>query len=360
LCTCLDSSLRLLTCDRPVTVPRKSTRKKLRHYRESLQLVSFGRGLRGSCTMLAANELGDGRERMNARPMNSATRVRFLMCPPKHFAVSYSINPWMDPKAWASGGRALCQAAERQWDALQNTLRTQGAAIEFVDPKPDLPDLVFTANAAVVLDGKALLARFRHPERQCEEPIFGAAFQALQARDQIDTMVQMPDDMWLEGAGDCIWDRSRRHFWMGFGPRSHRGAAQVVSDAFGVECAALELADPSFYHLDTAFCPLPSGDVIYYPGAFTPAARGAIEERVAPTQRIALDRADAVEFAANAVSFDYRIVLSSCSDTLKQRLEERGFTVLATPLHSFLRSGGSACCLTLRLDHRSDRMSPGR
>ena len=33
-----------------------------------------------------------------------ATEAHFLMCPPRHYAVSYSINPWMDPKAWADGG----------------------------------------------------------------------------------------------------------------------------------------------------------------------------------------------------------------------------------------------------------------
>ena len=46
---------------------------------------------------------------------------------------------------------------------------------------PGLPDLVFTANAAVVLDRQALLARFRHPERQREEAHFEAAFRSLQA-----------------------------------------------------------------------------------------------------------------------------------------------------------------------------------
>ena len=114
------------------------------------------------------------------------------------------------------------------------------------------------------------------------------------------------------------------------------------------------LPDPSFYHLDTAFCALPPGDVIYYPGAFIASGRHAIEERVVYEQRIVLDRAEAAQFSANAVSFDHCLVLSSCTDALRRNVEERGFTVLTTPLHIFLRSGGSACCLTLRLDHRSE------
>lgn len=286
-------------------------------------------------------------------PLNSMRRPRFLMCRPHYFAVSYSINPWMDPQSWARANGALWELADGQWTAFHKTLLYHGAAIEFVDPRPGLPDLVFTANAAIVLDRKALLARFRHPERRREEPVFATAFDALKARAEIETIAELPENLAMEGAGDCIWDRQRGHFWMGYGPRSDRAAAEIVADLFGVECVALELADPSFYHLDTAFCPLLTGDVIYYPGAFTLTARIAIEERVAPTQRIELERADAAKFVANSVSFDHCIVLSSCSDMLRGKLEERGLTVIASPLDAFLRSGGSACCLTLRLDHHS-------
>lgn len=286
---------------------------------------------------------------------DSSTQPCFLMCRPEHFAVSYTINPWMDPQAWANADRALSTAAEQQWTVLHKALVEKGAEIEFVEPKPGLPDLVFTANAAIVLDGKALLARFRHPERQREEPVFAAAFDRLQSDAQIHTVAELPNNLRLEGAGDCIWDEQRGHFWMGFGPRSNRAAADVVADQFGVDCVALELADPNFYHLDTAFCALPTGDIIYYPGALVAAAQGAIEERVAPTQRIMLERAEAMSFSANAVSFDHCLVLSSCTETLRRKVEERGFAVIATPLHAFQRSGGSACCLTLRLDHRSKK-----
>jgi N-dimethylarginine dimethylaminohydrolase len=164
----------------------------------------------------------------------------------------------------------------------------------------------------------------------------------------------MPDGVILEGAGDCLWDRHRGLFWMGCGFRSDAAASAVVERTFGTGCVALAFADPSFYHLDTAFCALPTGDVIYYPEAFRAQALAAIEERVEPTQRIALERSEAAQFSANAVSFDHCLVLSSCTDTLRARIEERGFTVITTPLHAFLRSGGSACCLTLRLDHRSE------
>ena len=140
---------------------------------------------------------------------------------------------------------------------------------------------------------------------------------------------------------------------MGFGPRSQLAANAVVRDVFAVECEPLELADPRFYHLDTAFCPLPSGDVMYYPEAFSPAARGKIAERVTPQQRIELDHQDAAVFAANAVAFDHSIVMSSCSQQLRRILEERGIAVATAPLDAFSLAGGSAYCLTLRLDRCS-------
>jgi N-dimethylarginine dimethylaminohydrolase len=290
---------------------------------------------------------------MNAPARLAPNSPRFLMCRPQHFAVSYSINPWMHPKAWAGAGEVLGADAARQWAALYRTLRDSGAAIEFVEPQPGLPDLVFTANAAVVLDGKALVARFRHPERQPEEPHFADAFRALRARGLIDEVLEMPEGVALEGAGDCIWDRRRGLFWMGYGPRSDKQASAVVEQTFSVPCLALELVDPSFYHLDTALCALPCGDVLYYPGAFSAEGRALIHAHVAPEQRIEIERADAELLAANAVCFGGVLVLSRASDALRRRLEERGYTVVATPLDAFLKSGGSACCLTLRLDHRA-------
>ena len=95
--------------------------------------------------------------------------ARFLMCRPDHFAVDYAINPWMNPQSWASESKILVDASQQEWAALHRLLTGMGAAIELVPPVPHLPDLVFTANAAVVLDRKAVLSRFRYPERRGEE-----------------------------------------------------------------------------------------------------------------------------------------------------------------------------------------------
>jgi N-dimethylarginine dimethylaminohydrolase len=278
--------------------------------------------------------------------------ARFLMCRPEHFAVSYSINPWMDPQSWARDERAHAAAA-REWAALHRKLTGLGGTVEFVPPVPGLPDLVFTANAAVVLDRQVLLARFRHPERRREEVHFEAAFRSLQARGLVDAVRKLPEGVVLEGAGDCVFDQARELFWIGYGPRSDVAARGAVEDMFGCEALALELADKRFYHMDTALAPLPGGEVMYLPEAFTTEGRAAIRDRVARDERIEIGIEDGCRLAANAVVLGHTLVVSDCSDRLRDQLKEHGYEVVTTPLPSFLRSGGSAFCLTLRLDRQS-------
>lgn len=290
--------------------------------------------------------------------MNKDT-ARFLMCAPDHYAVTYSINPWMDPATWARNDRMLATAARREWVALRRTLLQLGATIELVPPAAGLPDLVFTANSAVVLDGKALLARFRHPERAREEPNYAAAFRALHARGLIRSVAELPVGLVLEGAGDCVWDAARNLFWMGFGQRSDLAARDVVEDLFGAEVVPLELADPRFYHVDTALGALPGGELMYVPGAFTAAGRAAIAERTTPPQRIAIADDNAGRLAANTVCVGDALVMPGCSDDLRHALEARGYRVIVVPLPEFLRSGGAAFCLTLRLDRQSAACGAG-
>jgi N-dimethylarginine dimethylaminohydrolase len=286
--------------------------------------------------------------------INNRRNARFLMCRPEHFAVSYAINPWMDPQSWARDDRAHFAAA-REWRALHRSLLELGASVELVPPVAGLPDLVFTANAGVVLDRRVLLARFRHPERAREEPHFEAAFRALQARGVIDSVTKLPPGLVLEGAGECVFDAKRKLFWMGHGPRSDVAARTMVADFFGQDVVALQLADERFYHMDTALCPLDGGEVIYLPSAFTRIGRAEICARVATQDRIELDVHDGNRFAANAVCLGMTVIMSSASEHLRAELNARGYRVVQTPLPSFLRSGGSAFCLTLRLDRTSAR-----
>jgi N-dimethylarginine dimethylaminohydrolase len=276
------------------------------------------------------------------------------MCKPQHFKVSYAINPWMHPDQWAENADALTVQSSDGWEKLVDKLKELGARIELVPPQPGWPDLVFTANAAVVMDRKALVARFRHPERQGEEPHYLRAFEILKERGDLDVVEMTPEGMVLEGAGDCVWDEVRKIFWVGYGQRSDQAAAKHVADFFGQEAIGLELVNPRYYHMDTAMVPLSGGEVMYYPGAFSPEGQGIIAERYGAENLISVPTGDAERLGVNAVNLAKNIVLAKASDKFKSMLEERGYTLHQLPIGSYSLSGGSAFCLTLRLDRKSE------
>ena len=176
---------------------------------------------------------------------------------------------------------------------------------------------------------------------------------SARSRRLVDCVRTLPENLVLEGAGDCVWDATRGLFFMGYGARSDAAARRPVEDMFGREVLALELADQRFYHMDTALAPLPGGEVMYLPEAFTARGRGVIRERVGADERIEIGLDDGCRLAANAVCLGNTLIMSDCSGQLRATLAERGYRVVTTPLPSFLRSGGSAFCLTLRLDRSS-------
>jgi N-dimethylarginine dimethylaminohydrolase len=277
----------------------------------------------------------------------------FLVVDPEHFEVSYSINPWMQPGLWRADPVGLRQAARNAFSGLTGALLGAGAAVEILPGVPGAPDLVFPANAGVVLDRRATVARFRCPERQVEEPVFLQAFEALKARGMIDEVIELPDGCVQEGAGDFIWDAHRGQFWGGYGPRSSRRGLDAVAEVFSQPVAPLELATEQFYHLDTCFCPLPGGEVLYYPPAFTVDGRRAIRGHVAKDLLIEASDEDAARFCVNAVAFDRTVVMAEAADRLRAVLRERGYRLVEVDLSPFIRSGGGAYCMTLRLDRAS-------
>ena len=96
-----------------------------------------------------------------------------LLVEPTHYDVSYSINPWMDPGLWASDPRGMHRKAVASFESLHAALQAAGFTVETAPGAPGLPDMVFPANAAVVLDGHAVLARFRYPQRPPAGPHAG-------------------------------------------------------------------------------------------------------------------------------------------------------------------------------------------
>lgn len=267
----------------------------------------------------------------------------FLMCPPEYFTVAYIINPWMHGNL-----RRIDNAvAKQQWRSLYDTL-TDHATVRLVLPQPGSPDMVFTANAGLVKGREFIVSRFRYPERQYEEPYFADWFM-----DRGYNVSLMPRDVPFEGAGDALFDRAggkNSLLWMAHGHRSISAARDVLHERLGVEVVTLKLVDQRFYHLDTCFCPLEGGYVMYFPPAFDDESRGLIEARIPEAKRIAISEEDALAFACNAVNIDDTVVVNRATPAFVKALAAKKLNVIQTPLSEFMKAGGSAKCLTLRLD----------
>ncbi|MFN5873814.1 MAG: TIGR00300 family protein [Aphanizomenon sp.] len=267
------------------------------------------------------------------------SQIRFLMCAPDHYDVDYVINPWMEGNIHKSSR----DRAVEQWNKLYNVIKDH-AIVDLVEPEKGWPDMVFSANAGLVLGKNVVLSRFLHKERQGEEPYFQQWFEQNGFN-----VYTLPKDLPFEGAGDALLDREGRWLWAGYGFRSELDSHPFLAKWLDIEVISLRLMDERFYHLDTCFCPLANGYLLYYPGAFDSYSNRVIEMRVAPEKRIAISEADAVNFACTAVNVDSIVIMNKTSDGLKSRLAEVGFQVIETPLTEFLKAGGAAKCLTLRV-----------
>jgi len=280
-------------------------------------------------------------------------RPVFVMTDAAHFDVSYQINPWMRPNAWEADPAACRRQADGGSRALQAAIALAGGRVELIPAVPGLPDLVFPANAAIVLDRVALMARFLCPERQGEEAVLLRYFEGLAERGLIDEIVTLPDGLYQEGAGDAIWDAARGHFWIGYGQRSSRAATTRIERVFDRPTVALRLVSPRFYHLDTCFCPLSGGEVLYYPPAFSAEGLTSIRVHIAPEDRIEASDEEAAAFCVNAVNIGRTIIMARAPASLRTRLEARGYELVEVDLDPFILSGGAAYCMTLRLDRTS-------
>jgi lysine-ketoglutarate reductase/saccharopine dehydrogenase-like protein (TIGR00300 family) len=267
-------------------------------------------------------------------------KPRLLVCAPEFYEVDYVINPWMEGNVH----KASRSVAAGQWDGLQRLMEAR-ADLERIAPQAGFPDMVFTANAGVVIGQKCVLSRFLPRERQGEEPHFKRWFEAHEFE-----VFELPTDEPFEGAGDALFDRAAGCLWAGYGFRSELAVHPLLAEWLNIEVRSLRLIDPRFYHLDTCFCPLETGHVLYYPPAFDAYSNRAIEQWVSKEKRIAVSENDATRFACNAVEINHSIIVSHASAELRSRLEGLGYAVVETPLSEFMKAGGSARCLTLRLN----------
>jgi N-dimethylarginine dimethylaminohydrolase len=258
----------------------------------------------------------------------------YLMCPPEHFAVSYAINPWMH-----LGEPVSAAVAMRQWSRLRQVYLDLGHDVRTIEPVAGLPDMVFAANGATVVDGKVLGARFRYPQRAGEAWAYLDWFRASGYAD-----VRIPEHV-NEGEGDILV--AGDVLLAGYGYRSDQAAAAELASVFGMPVVSLRLVDPRFYHLDTALCVLDADTAMYYPAAFDDAGRAAIAARF--PELIEAKDEDAEVLGLNAVSDGRHVVLPLQAVSLAAQLRAHGFEPVGVDMSELLKAGGGPKCCTLEL-----------
>ncbi len=263
----------------------------------------------------------------------SAHTRRYVMSAPRYFTVEYVINPWMDTSTPVDTARAL-----DQWEALRQTYADLGHTVELVEPVPDLPDMVYAANGGLIVNGKAVVARFAHAERAGES----IAHADWMSRNGFLTAETRHVN---EGQGDLLVVGST--ILAGFGFRTDHRAHAEVSGHIGMPVVSLELVDPRFYHLDTAMAVLDDRTIAYYPPAFTERSQLTLAELFPDAIEVA--SADAYVLGLNAVSDGLNVVLPAAATGFAEQLRRSGFRPVPVDLSELLKGGGSVKCCTLEV-----------
>jgi N-dimethylarginine dimethylaminohydrolase len=261
----------------------------------------------------------------------------YLMCPPTYFDVTYSINPWMDPSRQVDRPLAV-----RQWTGLVDAYRSTGHRVDLLEPLPNLPDMVYAANGATVVDGHTLPARFASPERDGEVAVHETWHRRnitlYGGRDL------QPATAINEAEGDFAVLSGR--ILAGYGFRTTLPAHRELATLTGREVISLELVDPRLFHLDLALTVLDDqcDHIAYYPEAFSRRSRRLLGQ-LFPDALIAT-RLDAYAFGLNAVSDGLHVFIPAGARRLRELLADAGYWPISVDLSELTKGGGSVKCCT--------------
>jgi dimethylargininase len=229
--------------------------------------------------------------------------------------------------ALLSPGRARAQHAAYR-DALADLVE-----VVALPPDEELPDACFVDDCAVVLGGRALLARPGAPSRAAEPERLAAVLERL-----VDELERMTAPATLDG-GDVM--RLGRTLVAGRSERTGQaGIAQLTAfaEAAGgrVEVAAVPAGT---LHLQSAVTPLADDAVVGTAELLEqPALRGVATRVVVPPEEVA---------AANALAVGTTVVLPAGCPRTAAAVATLGFEVREVDLSEFAKADGGATCLSL-------------
>jgi N-dimethylarginine dimethylaminohydrolase len=264
-----------------------------------------------------------------------------LMCPPDSYDVHFLFNPHMPYTEHVDRRRA-----KAQWRRLVRVLEEAGADLHFLEPRPGLGPLVFTADGAFCYrPGDVLILQNDGVRGDLEPKIFQDWFGGRGFRVEC-----APPNYRLDGGnllrladGDVL--AGLKPFATGLGERY---LARLLRLTCGAELFTVPLVDEKFLHLDTVVGVLGPQRFLVYRGGLHDGLLPA-EGPLANAEIVDVSAADAARFGCNLVVVGDVVVTGPISDDLGRRLTRLGYHVERVDLGEFYKAGGGAKCLTLPL-----------
>lgn len=287
-----------------------------------------------------------------------------LMSGAKYFNDGDAINALMDSSVPVDVDKAIAEH-----NLIREALQSVGVTVHQVPAPPNCQDGVYTANWALVRNGKALMARLPNTRR----PEEAFALQAI--KDLGLEPLILPDYVTrFSGQGDALTCGEIVFTQSPY--RTAKTAHQYLQDWLDFEeVIALQTLpaydaqgnpiinaitgwpDSPTYDIDLAIAVLKwptveqKGLIAYCPEVFTPESQ-AILESYTGVDKIRVSREEALTaYALNLVSTGETVVMNSGSPRLQAAIEAAGLQTVALDLPELRKGGGSIRCSTLSLDN---------
>jgi N-dimethylarginine dimethylaminohydrolase len=250
-----------------------------------------------------------------------------------HFRVEYEINPYM-----STGDQPDPSAAVAEHDAVVAAHRAAGRRVEHLPSAPECPDMVFTANAALVRGGTAVLGNLPGP-RQRETDHYRDWFR----RRGIE-VVEAP--YLFSGQGDALLCGDV--LLTGHGHRTDQRMHGFLAECLGHEVVGVRTVGDAFYDIDLAVAPIDGRTVAWCPDAFDGPSRDRVRDLGLDLLEVSLVEAE--QFALNLVSDGTTVTMNDAVPGFAERLRARGLHVVELAVPELSKGGGGVRCTALTLD----------
>lgn len=258
-----------------------------------------------------------------------------LMSDAAHFRVDYEINPYMHTEVQPDPAAVVVEH-----DAIVATHLAAGRKVEYLPSAPECPDMVFTANAAVVHGDRAVLGR-PPAERKAEIPYFREWF-----TERGYEIIEAPYS--FSGQGDALAFGDL--LLAGYGQRTDRRMHAVLARELGYEVVPLRTVSSRWYDLDLAVAVIRSPDTLAYcPQALDAPSRRRLRGLGVDLIEVSLD--EAARFALNLISDGTSVTMTRGVPRLAAALRDRGLRVVELDTTELAKGGGGVRCTALTLDN---------